>query len=70
MPPFAWFASYIFLGLSICVGILLYMVMYSKRKRRRKKSADLPPDVNDLINPPSDKGSALDELERRYGKKG
>jgi len=44
--------------------------MYSKRKRRKKKSADLPPDVNDLINPPSDKGSALDELERRYGKKG
>ena len=54
MPDFAWFSSLIFLGFSVSLGVLVYMIFYKKKKKSssRKKSA------------------TLEELERQYGKKG
>lgn len=54
MPDFAWFASFIFLGFSVSLGILVYMLFY----RKKKKSSG------------SKKSATLEELERQYGKKG
>jgi len=54
MPDFAWFSSLIFLGFSVSLGVLVYMLFYKKKKKSSsgKKSA------------------TLEELERQYGKKG
>lgn len=54
MPNFAWYASFIFLGFSVSLGVLVYMLFY----RKRKKSTG------------GKKSETLEELERKYGKKG
>ena len=54
MPEIAWYASFIFLGLSVSVGVLIYMLFHHKKKKGEGEK----------------KGTTLEDLEREYGKKG
>ncbi len=66
MPGFAWIASFVFLGLSVSIGILIYFVLYAKKK---KTEEDLPPELKER-NIAQNEGTTLEDLERTYGKKG
>jgi len=57
MPLFAWIASFVFLGLSISVGLLIYFLFSSKNKGKKD-------------HPRDEGGTTLKDLERFYGKKG
>ena len=65
MPGIAWFASFIFLGLSISIGLLVYLLLYRKK---RKREDSLPPELEEYD--PKKKETTLEELERTYGKRG
>jgi len=54
MPEIAWYASFIFLGFSVSIGILVYMLFYVKKKKGSEKQGE----------------TTLKELEKKYGKKG
>ncbi|MCX7000020.1 MAG: hypothetical protein NT106_06975 [Candidatus Sumerlaeota bacterium] len=54
MPDIAWYASFIFLGLSVSVGILVYLLFYVKKKKGSGEQEE----------------TTLKELEKKYGKKG
>ena len=66
MPGFAWIASFVFLGLSVSIGLLIYFLLYGKKK---KTEEDLPPELKEL-NKAQDEETTLNDLERIYGKKG
>jgi hypothetical protein len=66
MPVVSWFASFIFLGLSLSIGLLIYYLLYKKRK---EKEPDLPPELK-ISSPGENEPSSLEELEKKYGKKG
>jgi len=67
MPFMSWFASFIFLGLSISVGLLIYLLLYKKKDRDHEE--ELPPELQN-IRKEKDKGTSVEDLERVYKKKG
>lgn len=66
MPVISWFSSFIFLGLSISIGLLIYFLFYSKKK---DKEPDLPLELKNETDKKADSGT-IEELEKKYGKKG
>jgi hypothetical protein len=66
MPFISWFASFIFLGLSISIGLLIYFILYGKKK---ENELDLPPELKKPSSKEDD-ASTLEELEKKYDKKG
>lgn len=66
MPSF-WYASFVFLGLSLSIGLLIYMVNKDRNKARKGKHGYHRPGTK---NAPGQSKSPLEELEEKYGKKG
>ena len=67
MPRVAWFASFIFLGLSVSIGLLVYLLLYRRKDQEEEK--EIPPELQELEDEKQEKES-LKDLERKYGKKG
>ncbi|MBN1902308.1 hypothetical protein JW926_13365 [Candidatus Sumerlaeota bacterium] len=67
MPVISWFSSFIFLGLSVSLGLLIYFLFYAPKKK--DKEPDLPPEL-ERQSPESNDASTLENLEKKYGKKG
>jgi len=67
LPSIAWYASFIFLGLSVSIGLLVYLILYGKKKKKGEQ--DLPPEIADAMKD-SEKDKSMKELERKYGKRG
>ena len=66
MPGF-WYASFVFLGMSLSIGLLIYMVHRERTKARKGKHGHTRPGSKDM---PGQSKSPLEELEDKYGKKG
>ncbi len=67
MPVFSWFASFIFLGLSVSVGLLVYLIVSKKKKSSDEE--ELPPEIRNIVKKP-DGTTTVEDLERQYKKKG
>jgi heme exporter protein D len=62
-----WYASYLFLALSLSIGVMVWLIVRSKKARKRKQSS-----VDRLLSETGaeqDK-TPLQQLEDEYGKKG
>jgi|GEM_PF-530470 len=68
MPVVSWFASFIFLGLSVSVGLLIYFLLYSKKKKDQEEG--LPPELRGDFTERKKEEETLEDLEKTYGKKG
>jgi len=66
MPAF-WYASFVFLGLSLSIGLLIYMVYRERSKARKGKHGHTRLGSKHV---PRQSKSPLEELEDKYGKKG
>jgi hypothetical protein len=62
-----WYASYIFLGLSLSIGLMILLIVKQKKARKRRER-----DINRAIRGPTEKDekSPLKRLEDEYEKKG
>jgi hypothetical protein len=67
MPVITWFASFIFLGLSLSIGLLVYLLMSKKKKDDEEE--ELPPELQNIVKKKDEK-STVEDLERQYKKKG
>jgi hypothetical protein len=66
MPSF-WYASFVFLGLSLSIGLLIYILHKERNKTRKGKHGHGRPGSKDA---PGQSKSLLKDLEDQYGKKG
>jgi hypothetical protein len=66
MPSF-WYASFVFLGLSISIGLLIYMIQKDRKRSGRDGYGHKDRSSRDVDKKSK---SLLEELEEKYGKKG
>jgi len=67
MPTLSWFASFIFLGLSLSIGLLFWLLVSKKKKNDEEEK--LPPEIRKIVEKKNAK-TTLEDLERQYKKKG
>jgi len=67
MPTLSWFASFIFLGLTVSIGLLVYLL--ASRKKDKDEKEALPPELQKMIKKKDEK-TTVEDLERVYKKKG
>jgi len=72
MPQNYWdlmtqFSSYIFLALSVSFGVLCLIVWGEIKKGKQRKRAEEEKRLKELTG---GDGTSIEELEKRYGKKG
>ena len=68
MPAISWFASFIFLGLSVSIGLLIYLLV-SRKKKGEEDEQLLPPELRN-ISKDTHQDDTVEDLEHRYKKKG
>lgn len=68
MPYIAWVSGFIFLGLSVSIGLLFYLILYGRKDKNtsRRNASD---ELRDYLEENKDEESQED-LEKEFKKKG